>query len=48
MTYPTNLVEPGWLADHLDDPQVVIVDCRFALMEPEKGRRQYEVGHIPG
>ncbi|MBD2260212.1 sulfurtransferase [Pseudanabaena sp. FACHB-2040] len=48
MTYPTNLVEPGWLADHLDDPQVVIVDCRFALMEPEKGRRQYEAGHIPG
>ncbi|MBD0334647.1 MAG: sulfurtransferase [Cyanobacteria bacterium Co-bin13] len=48
MTYPTNLVEPAWLANHLDDPQVVIVDCRFALMEPGKGRQQYEAGHIPG
>lgn len=48
MTYPTNLVEPDWLATHLHDPQVVVVDCRFALMEPEKGRQQYEAGHIPG
>ncbi|HEY9764336.1 MAG TPA: sulfurtransferase [Trichocoleus sp.] len=48
MTYPTNLVEPAWLAEHLDDPKVVVVDCRFSLMEPEQGRQQYEVGHIPG
>ena len=48
MSHPTNLVEPTWLADHLDDPNVVVVDCRFALMEPDKGRQQYEAGHIPG
>lgn len=48
MTYPTNVVEPTWLAEHLNDPQVVVVDCRFSLMAPEQGRQQYEAGHIPG
>lgn len=43
-----NLVEPDWLVAHLDDPQVVIVDCRFSLMAPEQGRQQYGEGHIPG
>jgi thiosulfate/3-mercaptopyruvate sulfurtransferase len=44
----TNLVEPDWLANHLDDPQIVIVDCRFSLMAPGQGRQQYGEGHIPG
>jgi thiosulfate/3-mercaptopyruvate sulfurtransferase len=48
MSHPTNLVEPNWLVAHLDDPNIVVVDCRFALMEPDKGRQQYEAGHIPG
>lgn len=26
----------------------VIVDCRFALMDPTLGRQQYKAGHIPG
>ncbi len=32
------------------DPQsdLVIVDCRFSLADPEEGRRQYLSGHIPG
>ena len=46
--YPTNLAAPQWLYQHLDDPQVAIVDCRFALADPELGRRQYQAGHIPG
>jgi thiosulfate/3-mercaptopyruvate sulfurtransferase len=25
-----------------------IVDCRFSLLEPEKGREDYREGHIPG
>jgi thiosulfate/3-mercaptopyruvate sulfurtransferase len=29
-------------------PQVVIVDCRFALADPELGYRQYQMSHIPG
>lgn len=42
------LVEPEWLAMHLDDPDVRVVDCRFSLMEPEAGRQQYAASHIPG
>jgi thiosulfate/3-mercaptopyruvate sulfurtransferase len=42
----------SWLHNHLadpqTDPQVVILDCRFALADPNLGRQQYEAGHIPG
>ncbi|TVQ07501.1 MAG: sulfurtransferase [Leptolyngbya sp. DLM2.Bin27] len=48
MTYPQNLVTADWLAQHLDDPRVVVVDCRFALADPDQGRRQYGEGHLPG
>jgi thiosulfate/3-mercaptopyruvate sulfurtransferase len=43
-----SVVSVQWLREHLDDPQVAIVDCRFALMQPEIGRQQYQDGHIPG
>jgi thiosulfate/3-mercaptopyruvate sulfurtransferase len=36
------------LLHHLEDPSWVMVDCRFSLAEPERGRRDYETGHIPG
>ncbi|MGB3495766.1 MAG: sulfurtransferase [Elainellaceae cyanobacterium] len=42
------IVSPSWLAEHLDDPQVAIADCRFSLMEPELGAQQYAAEHIPG
>ncbi len=42
------MVSADWLRLHLEDPQVVVIDCRFSLMEPEAGRHQYEVSHIPG
>lgn len=42
------VIAPKWLAEHLNDPDVAIADCRFALMQPELGRQQYESGHIPG
>jgi thiosulfate/3-mercaptopyruvate sulfurtransferase len=45
---PSPLVSPDWLAEHLDDPTIAIVDCRFALMQPELGQQQYQTGHIPG
>ncbi|PSN12719.1 sulfurtransferase [filamentous cyanobacterium CCT1] len=48
MTYPCNLVTADWLAQHLNDPGVVVVDCRFALADPQQGQQQYAAGHIPG
>ncbi len=42
------VVSAQWLYAHLDDPQVAIVDCRFALMQPDWGRQQYQTAHIPG
>lgn len=36
------------LAARLNDPSVVIVDCRFDLMKPDAGRLAYEEAHIPG
>ena len=37
-----------WLTQHLNDPQVVVVDCRFQLTSPNWGYEQYCLGHIPG
>jgi len=42
------VVSVPWLLGHLDDPNLVVVDCRFALSDPMLGRRQYDQGHIPG
>ncbi len=42
------LVTADWLQAHLDHPQVVVVDCRFALADPEAGQRAYRTHHIPG
>ena len=36
------------LVRHLEEPSWVIVDCRFSLAEPERGRHDYEQGHVPG
>ncbi|WP_017298587.1 sulfurtransferase [Nodosilinea nodulosa] len=48
MAHPRNRVTADWLAHHLTDPQVIVVDCRFALSDPHQGRQQYAAGHIPG
>ena len=39
------LIEPDELRQAGD---VVIVDCRYSLADPEEGRRLYQAGHIPG
>jgi len=44
----TTLISSAEVAAHLDHPEWVIVDCRFALTDPAKGRRDYLAGHIPG
>jgi thiosulfate/3-mercaptopyruvate sulfurtransferase len=36
----------AWLAEHLID--LIIVDCRFTLGQPNAGREAYTAGHIPG
>ena len=42
------LIDVQWLAEHIDDPDVTVVDVRFSLVDPDLGRRQYQSGHIPG
>jgi thiosulfate/3-mercaptopyruvate sulfurtransferase len=42
------LVDATWLARRLGDPDVVVLDCRFDLSDPEAGERAYRRGHIPG
>lgn len=49
------LVTTEWLSNHLDDPNLVVLDCTV-LVEPDpevgfrivNGRVNYEQGHIPG
>jgi len=48
MDSPGPLVDVGWLAARLADPDVVAVDCRWKLGDPGAGERLYEDGHIPG
>jgi thiosulfate/3-mercaptopyruvate sulfurtransferase len=42
------VVSPEWLSEHLDEPQLVVVDCRFSLTQPQLGQEQYAAGHLPG
>ena len=46
--FPEQSVSIDWLKEHIADPRVVVVDCRFALMQPDLGRQHYQAGHIPG
>jgi thiosulfate/3-mercaptopyruvate sulfurtransferase len=42
------LVPPEQLAGLAGSANVLVVDCRFDLADPAKGRRDYEAAHIPG
>ena len=42
------LVTADWLAAHLGDPQVRVVDVRWYLTEPGRGHSEYRAAHIPG
>lgn len=43
------LVSTSWLAEHLNDPSVRVVDATLPLVgQPGRGRDSYEAGHIPG
>lgn len=48
VTMPTPVVDIAWLRQHLNHPEVCIVDCRFALSDPTSGKQAYQQGHFPG
>jgi thiosulfate/3-mercaptopyruvate sulfurtransferase len=41
-------MSPAELQARLTEPDLVVVDCRFDLMQPDAGRCAYQAGHIPG
>jgi len=42
----SNFVKPDWLYEHIDDNNLVVVDCRADLYDRDYGKRCYEEGHI--
>jgi thiosulfate/3-mercaptopyruvate sulfurtransferase len=46
--YINTLVTTEDLALHLDDPDWIVLDCRFTLTDSAAGRQAYLKNHIPG
>lgn len=44
----STVVSTAQLAQHLSDPNWVVIDCRFTLTHTEAGRIAYAQGHLPG
>jgi thiosulfate/3-mercaptopyruvate sulfurtransferase len=44
----STLIDVGALKALMSKHDVALVDCRFSLLDLEKGRRDYLAGHIPG
>jgi thiosulfate/3-mercaptopyruvate sulfurtransferase len=42
------IVNQEWLLTHLEQEDIRIIDCRFSLANPDRGRIEYDQGHIPG
>lgn len=46
---PRTLVSTGWLARHLDDPDIRILDASWYLPDMKRdARSEYDRGHVPG
>lgn len=43
----TTLISAADLAQHLDDPNWIILDCRHDLANPQAGQEAYAAGHLP-
>ena len=43
----TTLISVQQLAQHIDDPTWVILDCRHDLLDPAFGLRTFAAGHLP-
>jgi thiosulfate/3-mercaptopyruvate sulfurtransferase len=48
MALRSPIISPAALAERLGDPDLRVVDVRWVLGEPGRGRQAYEAGHIPG
>ena len=48
MTTEKAIVDSQWLLENLENPLLVIVDCRFKLSDPNWGQQEYDAGHIRG
>ncbi|WP_438350513.1 sulfurtransferase [Paenibacillus sp. FA6] len=44
----TSIISKQWLLARLYEPDLIIVDCRFVMGQPQAGRMAYEEEHIPG
>ncbi|TLD40002.1 MAG: Thiosulfate sulfurtransferase, rhodanese [Candidatus Jettenia ecosi] len=44
----TTIILASELVNHITNPDWVIIDCRFSLDNPERGRKDYVQSHIPG
>ena len=44
----TTLIDASTLHAHRNDPNWVVMDCRFSLADPDAGRRAYRDSHLPG
>lgn len=42
------LVSAAELEELIEDGRCVVVDCRFDLADPDKGRAAWRAGHVPG
>ena len=48
MSYLETLMSVADLNERLGHPELSIVDCRHALLDPAAGRAAYDAGHVPG
>ncbi|HEX3121923.1 MAG TPA: sulfurtransferase [Rhodanobacteraceae bacterium] len=44
----TTLIEPAALGRILGHDDLLVVDCRFDIADPQRGAREYAFAHIPG
>ncbi len=42
------IVSAQWLKENLENDNLIVIDARFSLQEPNLGKKQYESQHIPG
>jgi len=44
----TTVIDANTLLNNLTNPDWVIVDCRFSLLDTDRGRHAYNAAHLPG
>ena len=44
----STLIDSKTLHDHVENPNWIVVDCRFSLADTDWGRSEYRAAHIPG